>query len=199
MSYEPTPSRNRQHQSRPGSQRRSTRAARYEDPFAEANDYRYTDTRSASSRTYRDEQRGTRSHDAHRTGAYGRSYDASDERIEDYRDASRYASRGSSSRTRRSSRDAASPRSRQRTDRTHDRSNPSTRRDRAASMRNASDNRRPLVICVIILLILDIALAIGIYSCGASLDEQAAANTTQSGQTAQTAQTTQTSAQSGGA
>ena len=41
-------------------------------------------------------------------------------------------------------------------------------------MNQASESRRPLIICIIILIILDIALAIGILSCGASLDEQAA-------------------------
>ncbi|MBQ6455505.1 MAG: hypothetical protein IJJ32_05420 [Eggerthellaceae bacterium] len=53
-----------------------------------------------------------------------------------------------------------------------------SRRQRAAQMQQADGNRRPLIICIIILVILDIALAIGIYSCGASLDEQAAAKAT---------------------
>ena len=48
----------------------------------------------------------------------------------------------------------------------------------------------PLIICIIILLVLDIALAVGIYSCGASYDAQATSNTAQTTQASQTGQTT---------
>ena len=143
-----------QYRTQDGASRRAARVSRYEDPYAEYDDYRPSETRRSSSR----------------------------EDIEDYRDHARYTSRSAASRTSGSSSNRSRNRTRSdgqaRTSRASERSGQSgtnNRRQRAAQTQDPSGGRRRLAICAIILLILDIALAIGIYACGASLDEQAAA------------------------
>jgi len=156
---------NDQHRSSSASSRHATRASRYDDPYA---DYNVSYSRKTSRTSY-----GT-TEDAYRAK---RNRASSHESIDDYRNRSRYASRTSSGRSgNRVHNGIDSRKARENKRSTH--STSTSRRQRAAQMQQADGNRRPLIICIIILVILDIALAIGIYSCGASLDEQAAARGT---------------------
>ena len=201
MSYDPTSSRNRQRQSRSSSQYRSMRSARYEDPFSEDGNRHPRETRRASAQTNR-----TSYYDGHndghsrRSSSYAHSENSrrpSYDDIDDYRDHSRYTSRSSSGRSHDETRHRTAYADRQSGSHSYEHSRSSasaSRRRRAESLQQSSardaQSRRPLIICIIILLVLDIALAVGIYSCGASYDAQATSNTAQTTQASQTGQTT---------